>query len=91
MSVPEIAASLLVSLSARLLKWQNPGEACGDLLQLSALKWHESIRKILGLIQVLRGPRRISATVGNTRSAQQHAVAITVKAVPALHRMPVSR
>ena len=55
MSVPEIAASLLVNLSAHLLKWQNPGEACGDLLQPIAVKWHESIRKILRLMHILRG------------------------------------
>jgi hypothetical protein len=29
---PAVAASLLVKLSAELLKWQNPGEACGLLL-----------------------------------------------------------
>jgi hypothetical protein len=30
---PAMVASLLVKLSAELLKWQNPGEACGALLQ----------------------------------------------------------
>jgi len=29
---PAVAASLLVKLSAELLKWQNPGEAAGLLL-----------------------------------------------------------
>jgi hypothetical protein len=38
MLVPETAASLLVSLSAQLLKWQNPGEACGDLLRVIVAK-----------------------------------------------------
>jgi hypothetical protein len=37
--VLEIATSLLVSLSAQFLKWQNPGEACGELLQVIALKY----------------------------------------------------
>lgn len=30
---PSMAASLLVKLSAELLKWQNPGEVAGLLLQ----------------------------------------------------------
>ena len=48
MLVPETAASLLVSLSARLLKWwQNPGEACGDLLQAIVAMHQEVTRKFL--------------------------------------------
>ena len=36
-AMPEIATFLLVSLSAQLLRWQNPGEACGELLQIIAV------------------------------------------------------
>jgi hypothetical protein len=54
MLVPETAASLLVSLSAQLLKWQNPGEACGDLLRLIVAKHQEVKRKSLLLTSNLR-------------------------------------
>jgi hypothetical protein len=37
-SMPEMATSLLVSLSARLLKWQNPAEGFDDLLRLVTVK-----------------------------------------------------
>jgi len=57
-AVPEIAASLLVNLSARLLQWQNPGEVCGDLLQLAGEKWATGWdtlrRKLLLIAQSLR-------------------------------------
>jgi hypothetical protein len=54
MLVPETAASLLVNLSAQLLKWQNPGQACGDLLQAIVAKHHEVTRKSLLLASSLR-------------------------------------
>jgi hypothetical protein len=56
--MPEMAASQLVSLSAWLLKWQNPGEVCGDLLSLAAenwaARWHSLMRRFLPLMQSLR-------------------------------------
>lgn len=52
--VPATAASLLVSLSAQLLKWQNPGEACGVLLQAIVAKQQEVTRKCLLLASNLR-------------------------------------
>jgi hypothetical protein len=56
--MPEIAASQLVSLSAWLLKWQNPGEVCSDLLSLAAEKWatrwDSLMRRFLLLMQSLR-------------------------------------
>jgi hypothetical protein len=39
LATPEVATSLLVSLSAQLLKWQNPAEGCGDLLQVIAVNF----------------------------------------------------
>jgi hypothetical protein len=57
-AMPEIAASQLVSLSAWLLKCQNPGEICGDLLNLAADKWaarwDSLMRKSFLLMQSLR-------------------------------------
>jgi hypothetical protein len=52
--VPEVAASLLVSLSARLLRWQNPGEAYGDLVQILAAKCRELPRRFSLLARSLR-------------------------------------
>jgi hypothetical protein len=52
--VPEIATSLLVSLSARLLKWQNPGEACGDLLQVVVVERRRVSDRIAVLAHMLR-------------------------------------
>jgi len=55
MPVPEIATSLLVSLSAQLLKWQNPGEACGDLLQVITAKCSWLLRAFTAYAPTLRG------------------------------------
>ena len=57
-AMPEIAASQLMSLSAWLLKCQNPGEICGDLLRLAGEKWAEQwsswMRRFLLVMQSLR-------------------------------------
>jgi hypothetical protein len=82
---------LLVNLSAYLLKWQNPGEVCGDLPQAIAIKWRQLIRRVFGVDGYLAEPLSASVIVAGIRSAQQHAVAITVEAISALHRVTVSR
>jgi len=53
-ATPEIATSLLVSLSAQLLKWQNPGEACGDLLQIIVVKCSGLARRFFARARGLR-------------------------------------
>jgi hypothetical protein len=52
--VLEIATSLLVSLSAQFLKWQNPGEACGELLQVIAVNYGGLARRFFARALSLR-------------------------------------
>jgi len=44
---PALATSLFVSLSARMLEWQNPADACVALLQMIAVSWYQGARKFL--------------------------------------------
>ena len=53
--VPGIAASLLVSLSAHLLKWQNPAAVCGDLLQPLVAKCGQHTQTFSAQTYILRG------------------------------------
>jgi len=43
------AASLFVNLSAKMLQWQNPADACVALLQSVAVKWYQGARRLLFL------------------------------------------
>jgi len=53
-ATPEIAISLLVSLSPQLWKWQNPGEACGELLRVIAVKYGGLARRFFARGDTLR-------------------------------------
>jgi hypothetical protein len=53
---PAIATSLFVNLSARMLQWQNPADACVAVLQMMAVRWYQGARKFFGYRISMQSP-----------------------------------